>query len=353
MIRGRATEAGTAAYATRFAEAAPGHFRRLAGLHVSSVGIGTGGVTGEAGAAAGAREAVEAALRRGFNVIDTADSYGHGAAEAAAGAALAAALESGAAAREEVVVCSKAGYLVEPTNDGAAALVDEGLCEPGDFTRAAHCIAPGYLRHAIESSRRRLGTETIDLLLLHNPEDQLIEFGRPVFEERMRAAFEALEEAAESGAIGAYGVASAEGLRTEGDALHRLDRLVEIAEKVGGDGNRLRCVELPLNILATEALFLANHSLGGRPATALEVAAELGVDVLASLAVNRGCLPAPMPRALSDSSPQIEDDLLLALQFTRSCPGVAVALVGMTRVEHVESNAGLLAVPPADLLRRA
>jgi aryl-alcohol dehydrogenase-like predicted oxidoreductase len=35
----------------------------------------------------------------------------------------------------------------------------------------------------------------------------------------------------------------------------------------------------------------------------------------------------------------------VALQFTRSCPGVTVALVGMGRVEHVHENLPVLGWP--------
>lgn len=350
MIPGRATEAGTAAYAARFADAAEGHFRQIPELCVSSIGIGTGGVTPEEGVAKRATQAMEAALCGGLNVIDTADSYGHGAAEAAVGAALERLLGRGRLRREEIVLCSKVGYLVEPTTDHARSLIAAGVCDPSDFARSAHCIARGYVGRQIEASRRRMGVDTIDVLLLHNPEDQLVEVGRREFERRMRAAFEALEEAVVTGAIGRYGIATAEGLRSGGKSFHELGPLVRLAEEVGGADHRFRIVELPLNVVASEALFVRNHRIGDRSATALDVADELGIAVLASLALNRGRLPSPMPAALRDASPDLTDASQLALQFTRSCPGVAVALVGMTAPAHVEANLELVRVPPVDLL---
>ena len=42
----------------------------------------------------------------------------------------------------------------------------------------------------------------------------------------------------------------------------------------------------------------------------------------------------------------LKTDAQRAIQFTRSAPGVDVALVGMKRVEHVEENLKLREVPP-------
>jgi aryl-alcohol dehydrogenase-like predicted oxidoreductase len=43
----------------------------------------------------------------------------------------------------------------------------------------------------------------------------------------------------------------------------------------------------------------------------------------------------------------LEDDAERALQFVRSSPGITTALVGMSRLEHVQANARLVGVPPA------
>ena len=40
-------------------------------------------------------------------------------------------------------------------------------------------------------------------------------------------------------------------------------------------------------------------------------------------------------------------DAQRAIQFTRSTPGIAVALVGMGQPEHVRENLGVAPVPPA------
>jgi diketogulonate reductase-like aldo/keto reductase len=84
--------------------------------------------------------AVRAAIEMGWRVIDTAEMYGEGGAEAVVGEALAAALRSGAVARDELFVVSK----VYPHNAGARAAVA-----------------------ACERSLQRLGLEHLDCYLLH------------------------------------------------------------------------------------------------------------------------------------------------------------------------------------------
>ena len=87
---GRATPAGTAAYAQRFASHAAGaHFRSTAaGFSVSSIGIGT--YLGEPDDATDEayQAAVERALALGCNHIDTAINYRHQRSERAIGQAL-------------------------------------------------------------------------------------------------------------------------------------------------------------------------------------------------------------------------------------------------------------------------
>jgi aryl-alcohol dehydrogenase-like predicted oxidoreductase len=45
----------------------------------------------------------------------------------------------------------------------------------------------------------------------------------------------------------------------------------------------------------------------------------------------------------------LENDVERALQFARSSPGIATALVGMSRTAHVEANVRLAAVAPAGI----
>jgi predicted aldo/keto reductase-like oxidoreductase len=73
-----------------------------------------------------------------------------------------------------------------------------------------------------------------------------------------------------------------------------------------------------------------------RPESVLERAARLGVAVVASGTLKQGQVLAQM-------------DANKAIQFTRSTPGIAVALTGMSHREHVLENLNVAKVPPIPL----
>src|SRR5512143_1450496 len=117
MIPGFATTEGTARYRERFPQlAAAGHFRRpeqvpgAGELWLPSIGLGT--YLGEADEAGDQRyvAAISEALRSGINLLDTAINYRHQRSERNIRAALSKLMDAGVR-RDEIVVCTKAGYL--------------------------------------------------------------------------------------------------------------------------------------------------------------------------------------------------------------------------------------------------
>ena len=113
LVEGRATPEGTRRFQKRFAKAQSDHFYRpLAdGTIVSSLGLGT--YLGECEDAEDARYTVTviAALEKGVNILDTAINYRCQRSERAIGDALRPMISSGDITREEVVVCTKGGYI--------------------------------------------------------------------------------------------------------------------------------------------------------------------------------------------------------------------------------------------------
>ena len=77
----------------------------------------------------------------------------------------------------------------------------------------------------------------------------------------------------------------------------------------------------------------------------VSAAHHLGITVVASAALLQGRLARNLPPFLKDVV-GLESDLLRALQFARSAPGITTALVGMSRVAHVRENLKLLEVEP-------
>jgi aryl-alcohol dehydrogenase-like predicted oxidoreductase len=348
-IRGFATAEGTAAYRARLgARAADRHFRTWRGLTLSSLGIGAYlGAEDEATDRA-YQAAVRRALELGLNVVDSAISYRHQRSERSVGAALRALVTGAVVAREEVLLATKGGVLPHT----AESYVRAGIVEAGDVVGDGHCIAPRYLTDQLDRSRANLGVETLDVYFVHNPEVQLGAVDRPTFLARMRAAFECLEGAARDGKIRWYGAATWTGFRQPATAPDHLSlpELVGLARDVAGDGHHFGAIQLPYNLVMTEAITLANQRVGRVSLPVIQAAERLGLYVMTSASILQGKLARNLPAALVQVLEGLRTDAQRALQFARSTPGVGTALCGMQSLAHVEENAGLVAVPPSEKL---
>ena len=339
---------GTERLAARFApERIPDFYRPAAGaLLVSSIGIGT--YLGEPDDADDRRyeEALRAAVTAGLNVIDTAINYRCQRSERV----VAALFDDRVARRDEVIVCSKGGYIPldgspPASRDEYNALIEReyfarGVMRPEDVVGGGHCMAPGYLADQIARSRANLGLETIDVYYLHNPEQQVASIGRELFRRRVVRAFEALESRAEAGDIAAYGCATWNGLRVDPESRESLslEELVGAAREVAGDAHHFQYVQLPVNLAMSEALRTPTQRVGTRERTALEAASELGLAVVASASLMQSALARSLPTAVRDALPRYDTDAQRALAFVRGVPGITTALVGMRGAKHVAEN---------------
>src|SRR5262250_2460007 len=224
LIAGRATAEATRRYTERFkGRLAEGNFRALArGPLLSSLGFGTYLGPEDGATDVMYQDAALRALELGVNVIDTAVNYRHQRSERAIRTALATAIGRGVAARDEIVVATKGGFIPfdggvprDPRAYFAATYVETGIIKPGEVVKGAHCMTPRYLHDQIDRSRANLGLETLDVYYVHNPETQLGELDRAEFMTRVRAAFGALEEAVAAGRIARYGTATWTGYRVD------------------------------------------------------------------------------------------------------------------------------------------
>src|SRR4051812_27799201 len=262
-IEGYATLEGTARYRERFKErAAENHFRLEQNLWLSSIGIGT--YLGNWDEATDERydAAVTHVVELGANVIDTAANYRFQRSERSIGAALLRLTEEKICQRDEVVICTKGGYLPfdgEPPAD-KRAYVEETFVRPGiaDFSDIVngHCMTPRYLQSQINQSLSNMGLTSVDVYYVHDPESQLGAISRDEFERKLRAAFELLEGNIRDGQIRMYGVATWNGFRIapEERGFHSLERMVELAREVGGEEHGFRFIQLPFNLGMPEAL---------------------------------------------------------------------------------------------------
>ena len=355
MRKGGATRTGTARYAQRWTGTNDrSGYRELAGLTASSIGLGTYLGDEDEPTDALYREAIRAAVAGGCNLIDTAINYRYQLSERAIGAALEQLVGEGLA-REEIVICTKGGFI--PLDAARPADIrkyfirtfqEAGIASADDIVAGCHVLTPRYLRHQLEQSLNNLGLEAIEVYYIHNPETQLLEVPRVEFLRRMRGVFEALEEAADEGKIRIYGTATWDGFRVSSARQDHLElaELVEIAHELAGDTHHFRVVQLPFNLALTEALTDPTQTVAGQVMPLLQAAQALNVEVVTSAALLQTGLLGRLPASLAGSLAPLRTDAQRCLQFARSAPGVTAALVGMKRQSHVVENLEVLRVPP-------
>jgi aryl-alcohol dehydrogenase-like predicted oxidoreductase len=266
------------------------------GIHTTELGMGCSrlGSLLVAGGAKQAERAVAAALDQGIRFFDTADIYGQGDSERVLGRVL-------GRAGDAVTIATKAGY-VPPAPLWALRLAKPpmrllqrlrgGVAQQVAARRAqgfAQRFDARYLERALHGSLKRLGRARVDVFLLHNP---------PI-----AAATDALwrfvDRAKRNGDLRSFGISCT----TAFDGLAWLELpAVEVIQVAAGPGN------------APDAL--------------LTTAAARGVGVIA-----REILGGPGAHG--------EAAVLGALRTVLRRPEVSVALLGMTRPEHVRANAAL------------
>src|SRR5678816_493549 len=194
-------------------------------LVLSSIGIGTYLGNADEATDLSYTRAIVRAVQLGVNVIDTAANYRFQRSERSIGEALKILANEHGIAREELVICTKGGYLpfdgAPPRN--VAQYVNETFVKPGiasfdDFVGGSHCMTPSYIQNQLDQSLRNMDVEYVDVYYIHNPESQLGQISEPEFYDRLGLAFERLEENRRQGKLAHYGVATWNGFRTSADS---------------------------------------------------------------------------------------------------------------------------------------
>ncbi len=280
------------------------------GLSVSEIGFGCWAIGGNAfGNSYGStddaesRRAIRRAFELGCNFFDTADVYGHGHSEELLGAAL-------RDVRDQVIIATKVG--------GNFYGPDMRM----DFS-------PSYLRFAVEHSLKRLRTDRIDLLQLHNPPISLIS---------AMETYAPLEAMKREGLIRFYGVSvhpPEEGIAAVNATMPDTVQIVyNLARREAEDTFLPTAQAANVGVIAREPL--ANGFLAGR--------------YHAESTWERGDIRSRMPRpyvaqlaALGQRVRELAEKSgmtapQLALKFVLDRGDVASAIVGMKTVRQVEEN---------------
>ncbi len=309
-ITGYATSQATQAFADRmnahYSSFEANAYRRLIGtdLITSKIGYGTYRVHDQNEEHV---ETLESAIEAGCNLIDTSSNYTDGGSETLIGNVLQKMIAANKIKREEIILVSKVGYMQGQNLEQAQQ--QEASGNPWEdvvkyMDGCWHCIHPDFLTNQWTRSTDRLGLETIDVYLLHNPEyflshakNQASQSNwdtiQDAFYDRVYRAFVQMERFVDDGKIRYYGISSNTFPSHQTDFEHvSLNRVYEAATKaaetVYGDHavSHFKVIQLPYNLLESEALTETNNEIDGKSITVLEAAQSLGLGVLVNRPLN-------------------------------------------------------------------
>jgi D-threo-aldose 1-dehydrogenase len=273
-----------------------------------------------------AEGAIEAAWAAGIRYFDTAPHYGLGVSERRLGAVLR------TRPRDSYTLSTKVGRLLVPSNDGGRD--DQGFDMPATHRRVWDFSRDG-VRRSIEESLERLGHDSVDIVLIHDPDDH--------WAEAVGEAYPALAELRDQGVIKAVGA-----------GMNQWEMLAGFVK------------ETDIDVVMLAGRYTLLDQSGG--AELLPLCLERGVSVFAAGVFNSGLLAthdatgsydyAPAPGALVERARRIAAvceryDVTLpqaALAFPLRHPAVVSVLAGARSAGEVERNAALAATPvPGDL----
>ncbi|MEV2273042.1 aldo/keto reductase [Nonomuraea africana] len=269
-----------------------------------------------------ARAAVEAAWQAGVRLFDTAPHYGLGLSERRLGAAL--------AGRAGYVLSTKVGRLLER---GEAGPDTEGFAVTSDLRRRWDFSADG-VRRSLDDSLGRLGLPSIDVALIHDPDDHA--------EQALSEAYPALAALRDEGAARAIGL---------GMNQWRLPlRFVQETD-------------IDVVMLAGRYTLLDQSGL-----PLLEECAARGVQVIAAGVFNSGLLATDEPGGTFDYAPASAELVDRARKIAAVCgrhgvtlpqaaiafplrhPAVSSIVLGSRTADEVRRNTALAAQPAPEEL---
>jgi aryl-alcohol dehydrogenase-like predicted oxidoreductase len=288
------------------------------GIEVSEIGFGAWGIGGNAAGTLGygatndeqSLAALAEARRLGCTFFDTSNLYGWGRSETLLGRAF-------ASCRSEIVIATKAGY----------------VSADGD-----HDFSSDGIRRSLDNSLRRLQTDYVDLLQLHNPPPDAVD-------EHLITVLDAMRR---EGTIRALGMAA----RTPDEALILAQRFRPASLQVNfnlADLRALRnglfdtCREQSIAIIARTPL--AAGFLTGRLAVEdkfddSDHRARFGRTTRTRWIEAVQCLRPVFDDAVGATPAQN------AIRFCLSFPEVSAVIPGMMRVSEVRENLAASRLPP-------
>jgi len=278
---------------------------------------------------------IERAFALGINLLDTSPLYGHGLSEHRCGTALR------RVPRQEIVLCTKVGRWMDPFHGRSS---ESGFVGGQPHRAVVDYSYDGTMR-SVEQSLLRLGTDRLDLLLIHDVD--VWTHGADAIEDRFREAM-----------AGAY------------VALDRL-RAERVVAGIGiGVNEAEMCVRFAQAGSFDVMLLAGRYSLLEQPALThfLPLAQRQGIGVLLGGVFNSGILATGAISGAKYNYHDAPPDILAkvadiarvcaahgvalptaALHFALGHPAVASVVLGAQSPQEVERNVAALAssVPSA------
>ena len=271
------------------------------GMNVSEIGLGAWQLANPDWGVDDKKEAlriVQKSLEAGCNFFDTAPGYGAGRSEELLGEGL-------KSFRKDLILCTKFGHTAEGVTD----------------------FDTNAIRPSLEESMRRLQTDYLDIVLMHNPP-------REMMDGRIASQYEEFEKLKAEGKIRAYGVS--------------LDWREE--------------AELVVNATKSKALEIFFNALYQEPLPAFQKAQENGVGIIIKVPLDSGWLAGRYrgghrfddlrkrwpPEVIARRSELVEQFARLvpegrsmahaALQFILAQPQVSTIIPGAKSVQQALDN---------------
>jgi aryl-alcohol dehydrogenase-like predicted oxidoreductase len=251
-------------------------------------------------------QALQSALQKGCNIIDTSANYMDGFAESLIGDVLNQEIVWGNLKREEIVLVSKVGY-IQGENMKVARKNEDGQNPFPEVVKYApnvwHCIHPYFIRDQITRSLTRMHVDALDICLLHNPEYFLLDANhkndgdisevRNEFYRRIHQSFVEMERLVEQGLIFWYGISSNTSVTdSNGPDFVSLSGIWKTykdvcAEKgMSPEQGHFAVIQFPFNWIEHQAFTLKNNEFDGKQFTVLELTPKLNLGVLANRPLN-------------------------------------------------------------------
>lgn len=236
------------------------------------------------------------ALTMGISLIDTSANYFDGGSELLIGKVLEKLFSEKKIKRDQIIIVTKGGYIQGENYKIALKKKEDGVpfSEVVEFSdRLWHCTSPDFLADQLERQLDRLKLDYVDVYLLHNPEYYLqwakennvtLDDAREIYYQRIRKAFEFLEQKVSEGKIKYYGISSNTfaGYSSDFD-FTSLEQVLDIANSIKKD-NHFKVIQLPFNLLEAGAVTIKNQI--NNTETVLELAVKAGIKVLVNRPLN-------------------------------------------------------------------